>query len=105
MRLYRWFMNQMKKSTVRTYHHNLYVRCSSCGELLSTHVDMRNDLSIEYGDGAAPDSYFTRKTIIGNGPCFTPIEIQLSFDEKRNLIKQEINGGEFIDESEYSKSG
>jgi hypothetical protein len=103
MRFYRWVMSQMRKAAIQPYHHNFYVRCSSCGEVLAAHVDMRNDLSIEYGEGDSPDRYFTRKTIIGSERCFAPIEIELHFDAKRNLTDQKIQGGEFIDQSEYQK--
>jgi hypothetical protein len=78
----------------------IYVRCGRCGEKIRTRVDLRNDLSIEYGEGG-PTTYFTRKVIIGEQRCYQPIEVELIFNERRQIINQEISGGEFITKEEY----
>jgi hypothetical protein len=78
----------------------LYVRCSRCEEKIKVRIDLRNDLSIEYGNGG-PVTYFTRKTIVGEQRCYQPIEIELTFDQNRRLVNQDIKGGEFINKDEY----
>jgi hypothetical protein len=71
------------------------VRCNRCGEILVTRVDLRNDLSIEYGNG---ERYFCRKVLIGDQRCFEKVEVQLEFNANRKLIDRQISGGEFVDD-------
>jgi hypothetical protein len=82
----------------------VYARCSKCGEVLRTRVDLRNDLSIEYEYGSDA-TYFTRKILIGDKGCYQPIEVELRFDQRRQLINQEIKGGEIADEEDYDQTG
>jgi hypothetical protein len=79
----------------------LYVRCGKCQEVLRSRVDLRNDLSIDYEDGENP-TYFTRKVLIGDKGCYQPIEAELKFDHRRQLIDHEVKGGEMASEEEYS---
>jgi hypothetical protein len=73
-------------------------KCSRCGEVIRARVDLRNDLSIEYGEGDGKPTYFTRKVLIGeSGRCFQRIEVELTFDANKNLINREISGGQFVD--------
>jgi hypothetical protein len=82
----------------------VYVRCSKCGEVLRTRVDLRNDLSIEYEYGS-DYTYFTRKTLVGDKGCYQPIEVELRFDQRRQLIDRQIKGGEFDEEEDYNQTG
>jgi hypothetical protein len=38
---------------------------------------------------------------MGEGRCFQRVEVQLTFDQNRNLIDRQISGGDFITEEEY----
>ena len=80
----------------------IYVQCDQCGEMLRTHVNLHNDLSIRYGESERDNAYFTRKRIIGSHRCFRPIDVELTFDSKRNLLDQQIQGGRFISEEEFN---
>jgi hypothetical protein len=104
MRLFRWFLNQGQKGAQQTNLYQVYVRCSRCGEVIKTQVNVHNDLSIHYGGEGQPDSYFTRKSLVGNSLCFAPIEIELKFDTKMKLLSQNIHGGEFLLKQEYLRS-
>jgi len=73
------------------------VECNRCGEQISARVDLRNDLSINYGDNGSP-TYFTRKVLMGEGQCFQKIEVELTFDKNRQLTGRQISGGKFVDE-------
>lgn len=73
------------------------VRCKRCSETIRARVDLRNDLSIQYGEDGGDTTYFCRKTIMGENLCFQRIEVELTFDEKKNIINRKIQGGEFID--------
>lgn len=80
----------------------LYVKCSRCGEAIHTRIDMRNDLSMSYGSAQADTTYFCRKVLMGEKRCFQRIEVELTFDHRRQLIDRQIHGGEFITAEEYS---
>jgi hypothetical protein len=77
----------------------VYVRCQECGEVIQARVHLVNDLSADYSKRKA--SYHVRKTIVGSERCFRPIEIELAFNDKRRLVNQSIEGGEFITQREY----
>ena len=79
----------------------VYVKCDQCGEKLRTRVNLYNDLSIQYSETEGSNTYFCRKTIIGSERCFFPIEIELTFDQQRNLVDRTIQGGQFISEAEF----
>jgi hypothetical protein len=79
----------------------IYVRCDDCGEKLHTRINVHNDLSVRYNDTENEITYFCRKTLIGSDRCFRPIEVELTFDEQRQLIDKKIQGGQFISEEEY----
>jgi hypothetical protein len=83
------------------YVYWIYVKCSRCGENLKARVNLRNDLSIEYGNGEGDTYYFTRKILIGEKLCFQSIEVELTFDRKYQLTDRKISGGEFITEEEF----
>lgn len=84
-----------------THGYWLYVQCDRCGEKIRTRVDLRNDLSVRYGQTDQDTTRFCRKTIIGSGRCFQKIEVELTFDAHRQLIDRHIRGGNFISEEEY----
>ena len=83
------------------YAYWLYVQCDRCGEKIRTRIDLRNDLSIRYGQTDRDTTYFCRKVIMGGGRCFQQLEVELTFDGRRQLIEQQIRGGRFIGEEEY----
>jgi hypothetical protein len=82
----------------------IFVRCNRCGEVIRTRVDLRNDLSLEYGEDRKDYIYYCRKVLIGQKRCFQQIEVHIKFNDKRELIDREINGGEFTSEEEFIKA-
>ncbi|MBN1305218.1 MAG: hypothetical protein JXA13_12350 [Anaerolineales bacterium] len=81
----------------------LTVKCNRCSEVITTRVNLANDLSIEFhGDSSA--TYHCRKIIMGEGngelPCFQKIEVELEFDKDRKLLEKTITGGKFIEDDE-----
>jgi hypothetical protein len=76
------------------------VKCSRCGENIQARIDLRNDLSVDYGDDGSDTGYICRKTLIGEQRCFQRIEVKLSFDKNRQLIDRDITGGDFVNEAE-----
>ncbi len=79
----------------------VYVQCSKCGEKIRTRVDLRNDLSVEYGDREGDTTYFCRKVLIGD-KCYQPVEVRLTFDGGHRLKDQQVLGGKLITEEEFN---
>jgi hypothetical protein len=73
------------------------VRCSRCGEVIHSRIDLANDLSAEYGENDRETSYHCRKILIGKQNCFASIEVSLRFDAGRKLVEHEISGGTFVE--------
>ena len=69
------------------------VKCLRCGEIIEGHVDLNNDLSVEYEEGG--DVYYARKTLMGVNKCFQRIEVELKFTPDRELLERNITRGEF----------
>jgi hypothetical protein len=90
--------SSMSKGDETTYWLN--VQCDRCGEKIRARVHLYNDLSIRYGQGSEEDTYFSRKTIIGDKRCFQPIEVEMVFDRNRRLIERRISGGKFLSEED-----
>jgi hypothetical protein len=82
--------------------YRLIVRCNRCGEIIESRIDLKNDLSVYYDDVSEMDTssttprYFCRKTLIGKGRCFQRIEVELTFNQNRKLLDQQIAGGELV---------
>ena len=74
------------------------VQCKRCGEVIRARVDMRNELSPDYGEGGGRLTYVCRKVVVGKERCFQAIEITLRFDGKRNLLDKQVTGGSFVEE-------
>jgi hypothetical protein len=78
----------------------IYVRCGQCGERIRTRVSREHDLSAEFEGGDFPSAYYVHKEIVGSR-CFRRIKVDLSFDGRRQLSEQKIEGGTFITREEY----
>jgi len=75
------------------HYYTFHVTCNRCGEIIAGRVDIENDLSLEYEDDRPV--YFVRKGLLGNNRCFQQIEVELKFDSSRQLLDQQITGGQF----------
>jgi hypothetical protein len=80
------------------YSYWMTVKCNRCGENIRARVDMRNDLSVLYGEGEGKAAYYCRKVLIGDQHCFQKMEVELTFDNRRRLIDRQVSGGEFVDD-------
>ena len=75
-------------------YYNFNVKCNRCGEVIEGRVDLDNDLSQDYEGN---NVYFGRKVVMGSGYCFQQIEVELTFDSSRQLLDQQVTGGQFVD--------
>ncbi len=62
--------------------------------MIEGHVDLSNDLSLEYEEDH--EVYFVRKGLMGSGRCFQQIEVEMKFDSNKQLLEQQIHGGQFV---------
>ncbi len=79
---------------------HLYVRCRRCGSPVHVRIDMRNDLSAEYGDEI--EGYRLVKEIM-DARCFRLMRAEISFDRQRRELERHLEGGEFITREEYEQ--
>lgn len=84
-------------------HHWIYVRCLHCGEDIKTRLDLAHDLSVRYDEGGEVAGYFTRKTLIGGGPCFNQIQVEIEFNRQRQATEHRVHGGELLPEEQYEQ--
>ena len=82
-------------SAPRSNFHSFAVKCNRCGEIITGHVNLNNDLSMEYGDSG--DTYHIRKELMGSGKCFQRIEVEMKFDLSKKLIEKQARGGTFVE--------
>ena len=78
---------------------DVVVRCSNCGEIIRSQINLHNDLSLREEDGTF---YYCRKGLVGSGEtrCFQEVIVEYIFDANRNVIDRRIEGGEFVDPEE-----
>ena len=70
------------------------VACNRCGEVIEGRVNLSNDLSADYDGG---DVFHVRKVLMGSGHCFQQVEVELKFDNNRNLLEKHAEGGKFVE--------
>lgn len=74
----------------------LYIRCDKCGEVIRIRLEPKYEF-VAQDDG----SYRSRKVIIGS-QCFTRIDATFHFDPQQQLLNADLNGGQLVDESEWT---
>lgn len=78
----------------------LYVRCDTCGEVITSRINLANDPSPTYEGGDR--AFYLRKTLIGTRRgCYRPIEVELTFDANRRPTSREVRGGTFVTREEF----
>jgi hypothetical protein len=50
--------------------------------------------------GEAGPAYTMHKDIVG-GRCFQRITVDIAFDHRQQVVRQQISGGQFLTEAEY----
>lgn len=81
----------------------IHVLSRRCREPLTGQVDLLNELSLtEEDDGA----YYTRKVLHTSGRtrCFDQVEVLLWFDKNKQLLRQEVWGGEWLEVEAYARA-
>jgi hypothetical protein len=93
-------MNFIKKlfsgspSAPQSNFHSFAVKCNRCGEIIEGHINLSNELSMEYEE--AGNVYYVRKELMGSGKCFQRIEVEMKFNASKQLIEKQVQGGTFV---------
>ena len=77
------------------HYYVFQVKCKRCGEIIEGRVDLDNDLSVEFEDDR--EVFHVRKGLVGNNRCFQQIEVELKFNSARQLMEQNVTGGQFAE--------
>ena len=79
---------------------SIYVMSYRCKEPLEGKVDLFNELSKD-DDGKG---YFVRKVLHTSGldRCFSEVEVQLWFDNRKQISDHEVSGGRWLTADEYA---
>lgn len=88
-----------RRSSPGTQHdphgYHLYAQCGTCGGLVHTRIDLRNDLSPDDEGG-----FSMRKTLVDDR-CFRRMEVMARFDARRRPVEQQIEGGRLLSREEF----
>ena len=82
------------------YGIHFYVQCDRCGAVVDARADRRNDISRQYEGESA---FVWRKGIMDDR-CFQLMRAEVHFDDRYNILSQDITGGRFITKEEYQQS-
>lgn len=77
---------------------DFYVRDDKCGNEIKIVFRKGYDIVREYGDG--DEAYSVRKVAICD-ECYNKINISLKFDNKYNIVSQDVENGEIITKEDY----
>lgn len=79
----------------------IYALDRRCNEPISGQVDLLNELS-KTDDGEY--AYYTRKVLhtTGERRCFSQVEINLYFDQNKQVVHHEVQGGRWLTSDEYA---
>jgi hypothetical protein len=79
----------------------IYVHSRRCNEPISGQVDLLNELSRDEESGYA---YYTRKVLHTSGDrrCFSEVEVQLYFNQNKQVVQHEVEGGHWLTSEEYA---
>ena len=73
-----------------------YVKPQGCDEVVRVRINRNNDLSIDE-DGKG---YWVHKVVMGT-TCFQRAELELHFNQNRQVKSSGISGGDLVKEADY----
>lgn len=81
----------------------IHVLSRRCREPLTGQIDLLNELSLTEEDDSA---FYTRKVLhtTGRTRCFDQVEVLLWFDKNKQLLRQEVWGGEWLEDEAYERA-
>ena len=81
----------------------IYVLSRRCNEPIAGQLDMLNELSL--ADDEEDGAYYGRKVLHTSGErrCFDQVEVMLWFNSNKQLLRQEVAGGRWLEADEYAR--
>lgn len=81
----------------------IYVLSRRCREPLNGQVDLLNELSLDETDD---NTFYTRKVLhtTGRTRCFDQVEVLIWFSKDKQLLRQEVWGGEWLEAEAYERA-
>jgi hypothetical protein len=88
------------RATPKSRYLSFYVLSTRCNEPLMGQVDTQNELS-QTDEGEYP--LYARKVLATSGKnrCFSQVEVELWFNQNKQIAKHEVQGGRWLDADEY----
>lgn len=82
--------------------YSIYVLSRRCNEPIAGQIDLLNELSLTEEDDS---TYYGRKVLHTSGErrCFDQVEVLLWFDRNKQLLRQEVWGGRWLEADEYER--
>ncbi len=74
-----------------------YVKPKGCDEIVRVRIDRNNDLSLA-DDGK---TFWVHKAVMGS-KCFQHAELDIYFNQNRQLSNTEVTGGDLVKEADYN---
>lgn len=80
----------------------IYVLSRRCNEPITGQLDLLNELSLDDEDDS---TYYGRKVLhtTGERRCFDQVEVMMWFDRNKQLLRQEVAGGRWLEAEEYER--
>jgi pyruvate-formate lyase-activating enzyme len=79
----------------------VYVQCDRCAEPLKARIDLTHELSADFTSKGSLKGYFTHKTLMGEGPCFQQIDVEVRYDQRRRRQGITVSGGESLSQADF----
>jgi transcription elongation factor Elf1 len=78
-----------------------YIQCGKCGKKIKIGVNMSSEVVNNYADTKSGSPAYTLRKVAQDDHCFTPIEINIGYDQMQKEIDKKIQGGKFLSEEEF----
>ena len=82
---------------------SIYVLSRRCNEPIAGQVDLLNELSLTDDDSS--HAYYARKVLAtsGRNRCFDQVEIELWFNQGKQVAEHQVVGGRWLEADEYEQ--
>jgi hypothetical protein len=76
----------------------IYVLSRRCREPIAGQLDLMNETSLDDDGG-----YYVRKGLhtSGKNRCFDQVEVEIWLNTKKQIVRQEVHGGQWLTAEEY----
>jgi hypothetical protein len=81
----------------------IYLLSRRCNEPIMGQVDLLNELSLT--EEGSDHAYYSRKVFSTSGQnrCFDQVEVELWFNQNKQVVEHQVLGGRWLDQAEYEQ--